>query len=101
MKSGYHQIKMVELDSKEMAFSYGQGLCQFKRLPFDLCNALAIFQHLMERVLDGLKWKTTLIFLDMIIFRQTFEQKLERLTEVFAQFGAMNLKLSFLCAWMG
>jgi len=98
MKSGYHQVKMAEQDKEKTAFSYGQGLWHFKVMPFGLCNSAATFERLMERVLEGLHWKTTLIYLDdVIVFGQTFEQeleRLERLAEVFGRFRAAHLKLS-------
>ena len=38
LKSGYRQVEVEEEDRKT-AFSFGQGLWQFKVMPFGLCNA--------------------------------------------------------------
>ena len=75
---------MAEEDKVKTAFSYGQGLWQFRVMPFGLCNAPATFERLMERVLNGLQWRTALVYLDdVIVYGGTFEEELERLEEVF------------------
>ncbi|KAK3886015.1 hypothetical protein Pcinc_009791 [Petrolisthes cinctipes] len=95
MKAGYHQVKVAEKDSEKTAFSYGWGLWQIKVMPFGLCNAPATFEHLMDRVLEGLHWQTALIYHDdVIVFGQTFDQELERLSEVFNRIRAAHLKLN-------
>ncbi|WP_435331366.1 reverse transcriptase family protein, partial [Klebsiella pneumoniae] len=83
LKSGYHQVEMEEEDKPKTAFSFGQGLWQFNVMPFGLCSAPGCFERLMERVLDGLQWKTALVYLDdVIVFGSTFEEELGRLEEV-------------------
>lgn len=95
LKSGYHQVEMAEEDKPKTAFSFGQGLWQFNVMPFGLCNAPGCFERLMERVLDGLQWKTALVYLDdVIVFGSTFEQELGRLEEVLQRLRKANLKLS-------
>ena len=95
LKSGYHQVEMAEEDKAKTAFSFGQGLWQFTVMPFGLCNAPSCFERLMERVLEGLHWKTALLYIDdVIVFGSTFEEELERLREVFQRLRAANLKLS-------
>ncbi|KAK3893315.1 hypothetical protein Pcinc_002871 [Petrolisthes cinctipes] len=95
MKAGYHQVKVAEKDREKTAFSYGRGLWQFKVMPFGLCNASATFERLMDRVLEGLHWQTALIYLDDVtVFGQTFNQELERLSEVFNRIRAAHLKLN-------
>ena len=95
LKSGYHQVEMEEGDKKKTAFSFGQGLWHFKVMPFGLCNAPSCFERLMERVLDGLQWKTALVYLDdVLVFGNTFEEECSRLEEVLCRLRAANLKLS-------
>ena len=86
---------MAEEDKVKTAFSYGQGLWQFRVMPFGLCNAPATFERLMERVLNGLQWRTALVYLDdVIVYGGTFEEELERLEEVFQRLRMARLKLS-------
>ncbi|XP_042889542.1 uncharacterized protein LOC122264610 [Penaeus japonicus] len=95
LKSGYPQVEMAEEDKPKTAFSFGQGLWQFNVMPFGLCNAPGCFEHLIERVLDGLQWKTALVYIDDVnVFGSTFEEELERLEEVLQQMRKANLKLS-------
>ena len=64
-------------------------------MPFGLCNAPATFERVMERVLDGLQWRTALVYLDdVIVYGGTFEEELERLEEVFQRLRMARLKLS-------
>ncbi|XP_076300570.1 uncharacterized protein LOC143218888 [Lasioglossum baleicum] len=43
--SGYWQIEMDERDREKTAFSVGEGLWQFRVMPFGLCNAPATFER--------------------------------------------------------
>ncbi len=93
LKSGYHQVEMAEEDKPKTAFTYGQGLWQFRVMSF--VNAQATFERLMERVLDGLLWKSALVYLDdVLVYGSTFEKALERLETVLDRFRTVNLKLS-------
>src|SRR3954452_8321091 len=63
-------------------------------MPFGLCNALAMFQWLMDAVLAGLKWTTCLVYLDdIIIFSKTFPEHVERLRGVFERIRKSRLSL--------
>ena len=40
--------------SRNLAFVTHTGVFQFQVMPFDLCNAPAMFKRLMDRVLSGM-----------------------------------------------
>ena len=75
------------------AFSTPFG--SFKKLvmPMGLTGSPPIFQSLMEKVLLGLTWKNTNLYLDDCkIFSQTAEEHSERLREFFQRFKVADLK---------
>ena len=82
LKSGYWQVEMDE-DSKPLtAFTVGPlGFYECERMLFDLTNAPATFQRLMES-LD-----------DIIVFSKTPEECLKHLRGVFAKLATTGLKL--------
>lgn len=60
---------------------------------FGLCNVPSCFERLIERVLDGLQWKTALVYIDdVIVFESTFEEELECLEML--RLRKANLKVS-------
>ena len=95
MTSGYHQVEVAEGDRDKTAFVTGRGHhLRFVTMPFGLCNAPSTFQRLMERVLQGLIWKNTVVYLDdVVIFSKTPEEHVRHLAEVLERFERHNLKL--------
>ncbi|GBO06588.1 Retrovirus-related Pol polyprotein from transposon 297, partial [Araneus ventricosus] len=84
LKSGYWQVEVRPEDSEKTAFPTGQGLWQFKVMPFGLCNAPATFERLMETVLRGLPSEACLVYLDdIIIVGRTFEEHLKECEKSF------------------
>ena len=59
--SGYWRVPLSKDDQEKSAFATRDGLWKWKVLPFGLTSAPATFQRLMERVLQGLHWKTLII----------------------------------------
>ena len=92
--SGYWQVQLDEEAVKKSAFITFNGLYEFTRMPFGLCNAPATFQRLMQRVLGGLLGKTCFVFLDdVLIASKTFEEHLEYLRAVLSRFCSAGLRL--------
>ena len=95
LKSGYWQVPIQEQDKEKTAFRTSSGqLFEFNQVPFGLCNAPAMFSHLMDRVLAGLHWETCLFYLDdIIVFAATWEEHLARLRQIFERLRHAHLEL--------
>ena len=92
--SGYWQVEMNEANREKTAFCTTEGLFHFCVIPFGLCNAPATFQRLMGLVLAGLQWSQCLVFIDDVtVLRQTFQEHLDNLQEVFQHFCSAGLRL--------
>jgi hypothetical protein len=95
LKSGYWQVEMDPTDKEKTAFSVGQGLWELNVMPFGLCNAVATFQRLMERVLRGLQPDVCVVYLDdIIIHGKTAAAALENLRTVLTRLRNAGLRLS-------
>ena len=95
LSSGFFQMKISSDASKFTAFNTCFGTYKFLRLPQGLKTSPNSFQLLMDKILTGLSFRSTLCYLDdVLIFSETFEQHLSDLQEVFDRFRAAGLKLS-------
>ncbi|GBN72220.1 Retrovirus-related Pol polyprotein from transposon 297, partial [Araneus ventricosus] len=95
LKSGYWQVEIQPEDKEKTAFTTGQGLWQFRVMPFGLCNVPATLERLMETVLRGLTSEACLVYLDdIIIVGRTFQEHLNNIRKVFQRLQKANLKLS-------
>lgn len=64
-------------------------------MPFGLCNSPATFERLMESVLAGLQWETCLVYIDdIIIFSDSIEPHIDRLSDVLKRTSQAGLKIS-------
>ena len=65
--TSYWQIKMEESLCKKTAFATMEGLYKFHVMPFDLCNAPATFQRLLQKILAGLGVTNHFVYILMIL----------------------------------
>ena len=72
LKSRFWQIKMDEASKQYTTFTVGNlGFFECDRMPFELCNAPATFQWLMQNCMGELNLVYCLIYLDdLIVFSQ-------------------------------
>ena len=94
MISGYWQVGLTEEARLKSAFTVRGGLYLWNVMPFGLCNAPSTFERLMETVLQGLQWKSCLVYLDdVVIFGRSEDELIARMDEVFTRLGRAGLKL--------
>ena len=98
LAAGYWQVKVSDKSKENTAFITHQGFFQFRVMPFGLTNAPAVFQRLMQKVLDGLNPDEGTDFVevyidDVLIFSHTMEEHVEHLRQVLARLRKAGLKL--------
>ena len=98
MASGYWQIPVHRNSREKTAFTTHRGLFEFRVMPFGLRNAPAVFQRLMECVLQGLNPEDGPDFVsayidDVLVFSATFEEHVRHLSLVLQALIEAGLKL--------
>ena len=60
----YHVVPIKPVDREKTAFQTPEGLFQFCRMAFGLCNAPATFSRLVQQVLEDIPHEVALAYLD-------------------------------------
>lgn len=89
LKSGYWQVQLDEESKEKTAFACHKGLFQFNRMPFVLSNAPAVFQELMNIVLQGCEKFATAYLDDVLIFSKTAREHQRTFRGYFVEFVNM------------
>ncbi|GBG90969.1 hypothetical protein CBR_g51573 [Chara braunii] len=95
LKSDYHQIEVDPSDQHKTPFKTRDGLYEFIVMPFDLTNAPATFQSLMDKVLRHQLNRFVVVYLDdILIFSKSKEEHLKHLEEVLQVLKEAQLHLN-------
>ena len=95
LASGCYQVPISEHCRHLTAFVTPDGLYEFNRMPFGLANAPAVFQRLINNVLDSARFnKATAYMDDILIYGKDPKECLDRLEEVLKLLDKANLTLN-------
>lgn len=94
LASGYYQVELTESAKEKTAFVTPDGQFEFNRMPFGLTNAPAVFQRVLNKVLDNLRFTTVVLYMDDILIpSETFTDGKEKLELVFTKISNAGLTL--------
>ena len=83
--TGYHQLRVREIDIPKTAFKTHYGHFEFTVMPFGLTNALAAFIDLMHRVFQPYLDQFVVVFMDVILIYSQSEWEHENHLRIMLQ----------------
>ena len=93
--SRYNQIKMEEADQEKTSFVTSQKLFCYKVMPFELKNAEATYQRLMNKMFAHQIGRNIQVYVDDMLVKSLHEEDhLDDLKETFDTLRSYNMKLN-------
>ncbi|XP_048501366.1 uncharacterized protein LOC109134905 [Beta vulgaris subsp. vulgaris] len=109
LRSGYHQLRIVEEDIPKTAFRTRYGHYEFTVMPFGLTDAPAAFMDLMNRTFQPYLDKFVIVFIDDILVyskdKEDHEDQLRKVLEIlrekqlYAKFSKCEFWLERVSFW--
>ncbi|PIN09694.1 DNA-directed DNA polymerase [Handroanthus impetiginosus] len=94
--SGYNQIAIAPEDQEKTTFTCPYGTFAFRRMPFGLCNAPAIFQRCMMAIFTDIVENFLEVFMDdFSVYGNSFDECLNNLSSVLKRCEDTNLVLNW------
>nr|XP_028956459.1 uncharacterized protein LOC103430964 [Malus domestica] len=94
--SGCNQIPIAPEDQEKTTFTCPFGTFAYRRMPFGLCNAPAIFQQCMMSIFSGMVENIVEVFMDdFSVFGNSFDICLDNLSLVLERCRETNLVLNW------
>ena len=78
LTNAYHQVKLPASERVYTAFEADGALCQWKRIPFGLTNAVTCFQRIVDDIIKSNDCQDTFAYLDNIIISGATQQEHDR-----------------------
>ncbi|GJV87937.1 reverse transcriptase domain-containing protein [Tanacetum coccineum] len=92
---GYHQIQMAESDEEKTAFHTNQGVYCYTKMPFDLKNADATYQQLVDKAFNSQIGQNIEVYVDDLVIKSHTEAEMLRdIDETFRTLRKINMKLN-------
>ncbi|GBP97607.1 Retrovirus-related Pol polyprotein from transposon gypsy [Eumeta japonica] len=95
LESGFHQIKIKNSDQEKTAFSVLGGHYEYKRMPFGLKNAPAIFQRCVDEILREHIGKFAYVYIDdVLIYSSSPEEHMKHIEIIIKALNEATLRIS-------
>ena len=92
MSQTYQQIELDELSKKYVVINTHKGLFQYNQLPFGVSSAPAIFQRVIESLLQGIP-NVCVYIDDILVAGKTYQEHINSLEKVLARLSEAGLRL--------
>jgi hypothetical protein len=100
LRAGYHNIRIKEGDERKTAFRTRYGLYEYTVMPFDLTNAPATFQHVINTVMKEFIDDFVLTYLDdILIYSKDEDEHKEHVKKVLKKLRENDVKNHLLKFW--
>ena len=96
LRSGYHQLKIRELDIPKTTFTTRYGLYEYTVMSFGLTNAPTYFMSMMNKVFMEFLDKFVVVFIhDILVYSKNEEEHMEHLRLVLGKLREHQLYAKF------